>query len=56
MFIQKKNGKIGTGGIVAIILSCIAVMAALIIVYFYCKKENKEVDMTMESSKLKLQN
>jgi len=56
LFIQKKNGKIGTGGIVAIILSCIAVMAALIIVYFYCKKENKEVDMTMESSKLKLQN
>ena len=42
LFIQNKNGKIGAGGIVAIILPCIAVMAALIIVYFYCKKEKVE--------------
>ena len=55
MFIQKKkNGKIGAGGIVAIILACIAVIIALIIVYFYCKRE--KVKINNESTILRLKN
>ena len=34
LFTQKKNGKIGTGGIVAIILSCIAVISSIIFFRF----------------------
>ena len=57
-FIHKGSSKIGAGGIVAIILACIAVMAALIITYFCCKKVNKIVkaDETKESTVLQLKN
>jgi hypothetical protein len=55
LFIQNnKNGKIGAGGIVAIILACIAVIIALIIVYFYCKRE--KVKINNESTILRLKN
>ena len=55
-FIHNKSGKIGAGGIVAIILACIAALAALIITHFCFKKENKGMPEKNGSTILYLKN
>ena len=53
-FILSKSGNIGAGGIVAIILACVAAITALILTYFYFKKENKGNSEGTESTVLHL--
>ena len=53
-FIHSKSGKIGAGGIVAIIFACIAAIAALIIIHYCLKKEGKEMLEKRDSTIFKL--
>jgi hypothetical protein len=53
-FIHSKSGKLGAGGIVAIILACVAVVAALTLTYFCIKKEDKGMKENKTSTILNL--
>ena len=55
-YIHNKNGKIGAGGIVAIILACSAAIAAVIISHFYCKKVKEGMQDNTGSTILHLKN
>ena len=55
-FRNSKSGKIGAGGIFAIILACAAIIAALILTYLCCKKDKEGKTETMESTILGLKN
>ena len=52
-FFSNKNGSIGVGGIIAIILSCLAVVATLIITFKCLKKEGKK-EQIQESTIIQL--
>jgi hypothetical protein len=49
-FFNSKSGGIGAGGIVAIILACLAAIAALIAAYYCMKKESKKPKSIQEST------
>ena len=51
---HSKGGKLGAGGIVAIILACVAVVAALTLTYFCIKKEDKGMKENKTSTILNL--
>ena len=53
-FFNSKSGGIGAGGIVAIILACLAAIAALIAAYYCMKKESKKPKSIQESTMSKL--
>ena len=55
-FIHNKGGKLGAGGIVAIILASVAVVAALALTYFCFKKGDKGMQETTTSTVLNLRN
>ena len=53
-FFNNKSGGIGAGGIIAIILACLAAVAAFIAVYCCMKKESKKPKSIQESTMSKL--
>ena len=55
-FRNSKSGKIGAGGIVAIIFACAAIIAALILTYLCCKKDKAGEIENKESTILNLKN
>ena len=55
-FRLSKSGKIGAGGIFAIIFACAAIIAALILTYLCCKKDKAGEIENKESTILNLKN
>ena len=49
-FFNNKGGSLGAGAIVAIILSCLVAVAAIIISYFFIKKGNKTHNYYQDST------